>query len=107
MDITDAYYEAGRRKDYLENYKKAYKFSDTIEAKIDAAIVGITSYMTANPPYETWKYITLPTPPALPKIDADIVAEFMKVPTPLGFDDDKGASHIMFSANANSTNVLS
>mgnify|MGYP001188358145 CR=1 FL=1 len=104
---NDAYNEARRRKDYLENYKKAYQFSDAVEAKIDAYLVGITSYMTANPPYQTWKYVTLPTPPAIPKIDAEIVAEFMKVPTPLGFAEDKGASHIMFNANANSTNVSS
>ncbi len=104
---NDAYNEAKRRKDYLENYKKAYQFSDAIETKIDAYLVGITSYMNANPPFKTWKYVTLPTPPAIPKIDADVVAEFMKVPTPLGFSEDKGASHIQFNANANSTSVNS
>ena len=102
---NDAYNEAKRRKDYLENYKKAYQFSDAIETKIDAYLVGITSYMNANPPFKTWKFISLPTPPAIPKIDADIVAEFMKVPTPLGFTEDKGASHIQFNANSQSENV--
>ena len=77
--------EAERRKSYVETYYAQYDFGTDIDTKIDAYLVGITSYINANPPYKTWKYTTLPTPPAIPKIPASVMAEFAKVPMPHQF----------------------
>ena len=77
--------EAQRRKTYVETYAAQYDFGTSMDAEIDAYIVGITSYINANPPYKTWKYTTLPTPPAIPKIPASIMEALAKVPMPHQF----------------------
>ena len=77
--------EAKRRKSYVETYYSQYDFGTDVNAKIDAYLVGITSYINANPPYKTWKYITQPTPPDIPKIDADIMKAFKNLPLPHSF----------------------
>tara|TARA_B100000965_G_scaffold10016_1_gene7779 strand:- start:1278 stop:2045 length:768 start_codon:yes stop_codon:yes gene_type:complete len=87
---NDAYNEAKRRKSYVETYKNQYDFGDTINTAIDNYLVGITSYITANPPYKSWKYTTQPTPPALPKMPVAIMAEFGKVPLPHRFAEGGG-----------------
>ena len=55
---NDAYDEAKTRKSYVETYQSQFDFGTDINDKIDAYLVGITSYMNANPPYKTWNYIT-------------------------------------------------
>ena len=82
---NDAYDEARSRKDYVETYKSQYDFGTDINTKIDAYLVGITSYMNANPKYETWKYTTLPTPPAIPKLPAEIMTAFKNLPMPINY----------------------
>ena len=82
---NDAYDEAKGRKDYVETYKSQFDFGTDLNAKIDAYLVGITSYMNANPKYETWKYVTLPTPPAIPKISSEIMTAFKNLPMPINY----------------------
>tara|TARA_B100000965_G_scaffold110363_1_gene91127 strand:- start:3744 stop:4457 length:714 start_codon:yes stop_codon:yes gene_type:complete len=77
--------EAKRRKSYVETYYSQYDFGTDVNAKIDAYLVGITSYIAANPKYKTWKYTTQPTPPDIPKIDADIMKAFKNLPLPHSF----------------------
>ena len=79
---NDAYDEAKTRKSYVETYQSQFDFGTDINDKIDAYLVGITSYMNANPPYKTWKYITKPTPPAIPKMPAEIMTAFKNLPMP-------------------------
>ena len=78
----DAYDEARARKDYVETYQSQFDFGTDINGKIDAYLVGITSYMNANPPYKTWKYTTKPTPPAIPKMPSEIMTAFKNLPMP-------------------------
>ena len=87
---NDAYNEAKRRKSYVETYKNQYDFGDTINTAIDNYLVGITSYITDNPPYKSWKYTTQPTPPAIPKMPVSIMTEFSKVPLPHRFAEGGG-----------------
>ena len=82
---NDAQWEAKRRKSYVETYYSQYDFGTDVNAKIDAYLVGITSFIAANPPYKTWKYTTQPIPPDIPKIDADIMKAFSGLPLPHGF----------------------
>jgi len=79
---NDAYDEAKTRKSYVETYQSQFDFGTDINDKIDAYLVGITSYMNANPPYKTWKYTTKPTPPAIPKMPAEIMTAFKNLPMP-------------------------
>ena len=77
--------EAKRRKSYVETYYSQYDFGTEVNAKIDSYLVGITSYINANPPYKSWKYTTQPIPPDIPKIHADIMKAFKNLPLPHSF----------------------
>lgn len=77
--------EAKRRKSYVETYYSQYDFGTDVNAKIDSYLVGITSYINANPPYKSWKYTTQPIPPDIPKISADIMKAFKNLPLPHSF----------------------
>ena len=87
---NDAYNEAKRRKSYVETYKNQYDFGTTVNDAIDAYLTAITTYITDNPPYKSWKYTTQPTPPAIPKMNVIIMEQFGKVPLPHRFAEGGG-----------------
>ena len=72
--------EAIKRRDYVKTYGDQYDFGDTVNTKIDHYVAGVGTYLSNNPYYETWKYVTLPdSVGTIPKIPADVQIELQKV----------------------------